>query len=70
MVTSNDFDDGEMSVNTPDNRTSYTIIDLIPATTYTVTLSAFTGAGEGNISVSVMDMTISERKYFCTNIAS
>ena len=64
MVTSNDFDDTRKSVDTEDNSTSFTITNLIPDTTYTVFLSAFTGAGEGNFSVSITDMTFSDREYF------
>ena len=59
-----------MSIETPDNGTSFTIMNLTPDTTYTVNLSAFTGAGEGDFSVSVTNMTIRDRKYFHTNIAS
>ena len=69
-MNSNDFDTTMKFDDTPDNRTSFTIMDLIPDTTYTVTLSAFTGAGEGNISTIVTSITISDRKYFCTNIVS
>ena len=65
-MTSNDFDDAIKTIDTTDNRTSLTVSDLIPDTTYTVSLSAFTGAGEGNISVSITDMTPTDRKSFCT----
>ena len=63
MVTSNDFDDTRKSVDTEDNRTSFDITDLIPDTNYIVSLSAFTGAGEGNFSVSITNMTFSDREY-------
>ena len=68
MVTSNDFDDTRKFVDTEDNRTSFTIIDLIPDTNYIVSLSAFTGAGEGNSSVSIMNTTVRDRKYFLYKI--
>ena len=68
-MNSNDFDDTMKFNDTEDNRTSYTIMNLISDTTYTVTLSAFTGAGEGKNSVNVTNMTISDRKY-STNIVS
>ena len=51
------FDTSTMSRDTPDNSTSYTVDGLISATTYTVFLSAFTGAGEGNMSSEVIDKT-------------
>ena len=53
-----------MSIVTPDNRTSYTIMDLIPNTNYDVRLSAFTEAGEGNRSVNVTGTTFPDGKYF------
>ena len=53
-----------MSKDTQDNRTSYTIMGLIPDTNYDVRLSAFTGAGEGNHSVSVAGMTLTDGKCF------
>ena len=51
-----------MNINTPDNTTSFTITGLMPATSYTVYLSAFTGAGEGNFSVSITNMTMLDGK--------
>ena len=44
-------------IDTPDNSTSFTIKGLMPATNYIVYLSAFTGAGEGNFSVSITNLT-------------
>ena len=52
-VSSNDFDGSVMNMNTSDNGTIFVINGLIPETTYTVYLSAFTGAGEGNNSTNV-----------------
>ena len=63
-MSSNDFDDSIRNIDTPNNATNFTITDLIPQTNYTVYLSAFTGAGEGNISVSRTVSTLSIRKYF------
>ena len=65
-MTSNDFNDAIKTVDTPDNRTSLTVTGLIPDTTYTVSLSAFTGAGEGDNSSGITDMTSTARKSFCT----
>ena len=45
-------------IDTPNNTTTYAVHGLMPATTYTVFLSAFTGAGEGNNSTSVMNDTL------------
>ena len=42
---------------TPDNSTSFNVTGLIPATNYTVFLSASTGAGEGNNSSRVIGET-------------
>ena len=53
-----------MSTDTPDNRTSFTIMNLIPITNYDVHLSAFTDAGEGNRSVSVTGTTLPDGKCF------
>ena len=63
-VSSDDFDDSLRNVDSPNNETSFIITDLIPETNYTVYLSAFTGAGEGNLSVSRTITTLSDRKYF------
>ena len=52
------FDSSTNFIDTPDNTTTYTVHGLMPATTYTVFLSAFTGAGEGNNSTSVMNDTL------------
>ena len=52
------FDTSTKFIDTPDNTTTYTIHGLMRATTYTVFLSAFTGAGEGNNSTSVMNDTL------------
>ena len=55
-----------MAMDTPDNGTSFVITGLIPRTTYTVFVSAFTGAGEGinstNVTISTPTSTIG--KYF------
>ena len=48
---------GAMSIDTLDNTTSFTLTGLTPATNYTLFLSAFTGAGEGDNSTSVTDST-------------
>ena len=63
-VFSNDFDDSVMSVDTHDNGTSFTITGLTPETNYTVILSAYTEAGEGEFSVSVTEFTSTASKYF------
>ena len=56
-MSSNDFDDGVMSMDTQDNGTSFTITGLTPGTNYRINLSAYTGAGEGEFSVSVTEST-------------
>ena len=56
-VTSNDFNDTIMTVDTLNNETNFTVTNLIPDTNYDVYLSAFTGAGEGNFSDSITNMT-------------
>ena len=56
------FDTNRMSVDTTNNSTSYTITGLIPDTNYTVSLSAFTGAGEGILSNSVRNSTSNDRE--------
>ena len=63
-VSNYDFDDGVMSMDTHDNGTSFTITGLIPGTNYTVILSAYTEAGEGNFSVPVTEFTSTASKYF------
>ena len=55
--TSEPFDTSIRAVNTTDNNTTSTVTGLIPATRYTVFLSAFTGAGEGDNSSSVINDT-------------
>ena len=50
------------NADTTDNITSFTITGLIPSTNYTVYLSAFTGAGEGNFSISIKRTTMFEGK--------
>ena len=52
-----DFDTNTQSIDTPDNSTGFTITGLIPATNYTIYLSALTEAGEGNISVAITNFT-------------
>ena len=52
-------------MDTPNNSTNFNIIGLMPSTIYTIYLSAFNGAGEGNLSVSITIMTILEGKIFC-----
>ena len=54
------FDTIEESIDTLDNTTSFTITGLMPSTSYTIYLSAFTGAGEGTFSVSIMNTTMFE----------
>ena len=56
-MTSNDFNNAMMAMNTPDNGTSFVITNLIPDTTYTVFMSALTGAGEGNNTATITDIT-------------
>ena len=51
-----------MTMDTPDNRTSFVIPDLIPDTNYTVFVSAFTEAGEGNNTATITDKTPPDRK--------
>ena len=70
-MTSNDFDDAIMTMDTPDNGTSFVIHNLIPDTTYTVFVSAFTGAGEGNNTVTIADKTPPDRKTLvCVHVAT
>ena len=52
-------------MDTPNNSTNFNIVGLMPSTNYTIYLSAFTGAGEGNFSVSITVMTMLEGKIFC-----
>ena len=52
-----------MNIDTPDNITNFTITGLMPSTNYTVYLSAFTGAGEGNFSINITSTTIFEDKH-------
>ena len=52
------------SIDTTDNITSFTITGLMPATNYTVYLTAITGAGEGNISVKITNFTKFDGKLF------
>ena len=42
----------------------------MPATNYTVYLSAFTGAGEGNFSVSITNLTMFDGKIFVFYVRS
>ena len=58
-----DFDTSTRSIDTPDNSTGFTITGLIPATNYTVYLSAFTEAGEGSISVKITNFTSFDGTY-------
>jgi len=51
------FDTSTLHIDTADNITMITLTGLIPATTYTVSLSAFTEAGKGNISSTTTNMT-------------
>ena len=52
-------------MDTPNNSTNFYIASLMPSTNYTIYLSAFTGAGEGNFSVNITVMTMLEGKMFC-----
>ena len=63
-VSSNDFDDSIMSMDTQDNGTSFTVTGLTPGTNYRINLSAYTGAGEGNFSVPVTESTPITGKCF------
>ena len=56
------FDTTVKNIDTTDNITSFTITGLMPSTNYTVYLSAFTGAGEGNVSTSIIIATMFEGK--------
>ena len=56
------FDTTIKNIDTTDNITSFTITGLMPSTNYTVYLSAFTGAGEGNVSTSITVATMFEGK--------
>ena len=51
-------------MDTPNNSSNSNIVGLMPSTNYTIYLSAFTGAGEGNFSDSITVMTILEGKIF------
>ena len=55
-------------MDTPNNSTNFNIAGLMPSTNYTIYLSAFTGAGEGNFSVSITVMTMLEGKIFCMHV--
>ena len=57
------FDTTVKNIDTTDNITSFTITGLMPSTNYTVYLSAFTGAGEGNFSINITSTTIFEDKH-------
>ena len=57
------------TIDTPDNSTNFTITGLMPATDYTVYLSAFTGAGEGNFSVSITNLMMFAGKIFIFYVA-
>ena len=61
-MTSDDFNNATMAVDTPDNETSFIITNLIPDTTYNVFMSALTGAGEGNNTATIIDITPPDRK--------
>ena len=67
-MTSNDFNDTVMIMDTPGNGTSFIITNLIPDTTYTVFMSAFTGAGEGINTSSITNETLPDRKALPTLI--
>ena len=56
------FDITIKNIDTPDNITNFTITGLMPSTNYTVYLSAFTGAGEGNFSINITTTTMFEGK--------
>ena len=60
-----DLDTNTQSIDTPDNSTGFIITGLIPATNYTIYLSAFTEAGEGNISVAITNFTSFDGIYIC-----
>ena len=60
------FDATIKNIDTLDNTTSFTITGLMPSTSYIVYLSAFTGAGEGDFSVSITNMTTFEGKNIIT----
>ena len=62
-VVDEDIDTSTKYIETADNNTSFTITGLIPATNYTVYLSAFTEAGEGNISVIITSFTSFDGTY-------
>ena len=65
MPTREPFDTSTLNMDTPDNNTMITLTGLIPTTTYTVSLSAFTGAGEGNISSTATNMTLVNGNFGC-----
>ena len=58
-----DLDTSIKNIDTPDDSTSYTTTGLIPATYYTIYLSAFTRAGEGSISVNITNFTSFDGNY-------
>ena len=55
-------------IDIPDNITTFTITGLISSTNYTVYLSAFTGAGEGDFSVNITYTTVSVGKMNLTSM--
>ena len=60
------FDTIIENIDTLDNTTSFTVTGLMPSTSYTVYLSAFTGAGEGDFSVNITSTTTFEGKCIIT----
>ena len=52
------------NIDTTDNITTFNITGLMPSTNYTVYLSAFTGAGEGNVSTGIIVATMFEGKMY------
>ena len=56
------FTQEERIVTTDDASTSIVLTDLVPDTTYTITVAAITGAGEGDLSEPGIGRTDPARK--------
>ena len=62
------FTPEEHVVTTADDSTSIVLTELVPDTTYTITVAAITGAGEGERSESATGRTDPARKLHCRSI--
>ena len=60
QVTDRSYNESQQQIDV--NGTQATLMNLFPATTYSVYVTAFNGAGEGNRSLTIMENTIPARK--------